>query len=418
MAAKDEEKKGYVVRSYRVRLYDRHMNWLLLTKDLYNRVARHFFEVLCRKSELLAQTDFQLLRTLEVLCVGTKEMKAKEESPEAPLEQFPKIPLYFRRSAINAAITMVRKDINNSCSLVGREKICQMEFPMTLYQGMYREFGGQSIELKLYNGSKWVWICYPFTGRELPENSRRMSPMLILDKKQAYLDVPLQFTVSDIRTVKERMKEEEYVCAVSFPDYDVAAVAVVMDKTGKEQTYRFFRGGNQRENQRQRIQEQLNKSRESRKTVGEEENKSLYNRLQRLNSHYAHTVSRQILEFCLEQNIKLVVVPNYEEAINFQNKRYLKTDSYRWLGRSIMKNLKYKAFQKGIVVTSVKPYRITQICSECGEKIRRYNEGHAASAVYYGGRLFVCPNGHKGNTAQNSARNIGKLFLGYYKEQP
>lgn len=415
-----KEKTGYAVRSYRVRLYDRHMNWLMLTKELYNRVAGHFFEVLCRKKELLVQADFQLLRTLEVLCIGTKEMKARKERPEAPLEQFPKIPLYFRRSAINAAITMVRKNTNNSCSEADRETepASRMEFPMILYQGMYREFCEQTIEIKLYDGNGWKWVRYPFTGRTLPSDCRRMSPMLILEEKQAYLDVPVEFTVSDIRTVRERMAEEEYICAVSFPDYDVAAVAVVMDKTGKEQTYRFFRGGNQRENQRQRIQEQLKKSRESRKIVGEEENKSLYNRLRRLNSHYAHTVSRQILEFCMEQNVKLVVVPNYEEAINFQNKRYLKNDSYRWLGRSIMKNLKYKAFQKGIVVTSVKPYCITQSCSECGEKIRRYNEGYTASEVYYGGKLFVCPNGHKGNTAQNSARNIGKLFLGYYNEQP
>lgn len=56
----------------------------------------------------------------------------------------------------------------------------------------------------------------------------------------------------------------------------------------------------------------------------------------------------------------------------------MKTDEHRWLGKSIIKNLKYKAFQKGIIVTSVRPYHISDSCSECGAKIRKYNEGHTA----------------------------------------
>lgn len=417
MIMKENGKTGYSIRSYRVRLYDRHLTWLKCTKTLYNHVSLHFYKVICQRSELLEQSDFQLLRTLEMLCIGTKEMKAKKELPEAPLTDFPKIPLYFRRSAINAAVTMARRNSNNSCSLTGLLESSMPEFPMTLYQGMYREFNDQTIELKLYDGSRWRWVRYPFTGRELPTECHRMSPLLVIEKKQAYLDVPLKFTVSDVRTVKERMKEEEYICAVAFPDYDVTAVAVVLDKEGKEQACSFFRGGKQREYQRQRLLEQLKRSQNSRKKNGENANKALFKKLQKLNSHYAHTISRQILAFCQAQELKVIVVPNYEETIDFTKKQYLKTDSYRWLGRTMIKNLKYKAFQEGIIVTSVKPYQTTKLCSECGEKIRRYNEGHSASETYYGGKLFLCPNGHKGNVAQNSARNIGRLFLGYYQEQ-
>ena len=29
---------------------------------------------------------------------------------------------------------------------------------------------------------------------------------------------------------------------------------------------------------------------------------------------------------------------------------------------------------------------------------------------YFGGRLFVCKNGHQGNAALNAAKNIGYLF--------
>ena len=145
------------------------------------------------------------------------------------------------------------------------------------------------------------------------------------------------------------------------------------------------------------------------------ENATLYAELKELNRYYAHSISRQILDYCLEQNIKVVVVPNYEAGIDFRDKKYLKTDAYRWLGRSIIKNLKYKAFGQGVVVTSIRPYHISDCCSECGAKIRKYNEGHTAGQNYYGGKLFLCPNGHKGNTARNTARNVGKSFLTYYQ---
>lgn len=411
MAVQKQEKTGYIILTYRLRLYDRHMKLLLDTKHLYNQVAAHFFAVLCQRKSLLELSDFLLLRELEALCIGTKEQKKKGRPPEFPLADFPKIPLYFRRSAINAAITMVRKNSNN-----GWKQEEALDFPMVLYQGMYQEFNDRSIELKLFDGNGWKWFKFPFTGRDFPDGAKKLSPTLMFRKKQAYLNVPVRMEVSDIRTVKERMLQEEYLCAVAFPDYDVSAAAVIMDKQGNAVKSCFFRGGKEREHQRKKLQERLEKSRNSRGFSGPEENKSIYTEMRRLNRHFAHTISKQLLDYCVQQEIKLIVAPNYEDSIDFRDKQYLKTDSYRWLGRSIIKNLKYKAFREGIVVTSVKPYKISRICSECGEEIQRYNEGHAAGSAYLGGKLFTCPNGHSGNAAENSARNIGKLFLGYFTE--
>ena len=401
---------GHSTRTYRVRLYDRHFAWLESTKELYGQVVRHFFEVLAKDEELLAQSDFLLLRTLETLCIGTKEMKAAGKKPEYPLADFPKVPLYFRRSAINTAIDLARKKAGN------------MNPNMVLYKGMYQNFTDTTIDLKLYNGEKWVWVTYPFSGRMFPKEAERLSPMLVIQKKTAWLEVPLSFEVEDVRTIKERMETEERICALAFPDNDALAVAVLLDREGKELEHRFFRGGKQKEEQRRRILDRIRVSEESRgmrtreqKPEMPKENATLYAELKELNRYYAHSISRQILDYCLEQNIKVVVVPNYEAGIDFRDKKYLKTDAYRWLGRSIIKNLKYKAFGQGVVVTSIRPYHISDCCSECGTKIRKYNEGHTAGQNYYGGKLFLCPNGHKGNTARNTARNVGKSFLTYYQ---
>lgn len=399
---------GHTTLTYRVRLYDRHFDRLKETKELYDRVVKHFFDVLVKEEELLVQSDFLLLRVLEAKCIGTKEMKAAGVKTPYPLEGFPKVPLYFRRSAINTAIDLARK------------KAETLNPNMVLYKGMYRNFTDKTIDIKLLCGSKWEWFIYPFSGREFPEGAVRLSPMLVLNKKTAWLEVPLSFEVEDVRTVKERMKTEECICAMAFPDNDTLAVAVLLDRNGKELEHKFFRGGKAKEEQRRKVLEKIRLSEKSRgveagKQAGKmPENSSLYAEVKDINRHYAHSISRQIINYCLRQNIKVIVVPNYEKSIDFADKRYLKTDAYRWLGRSIIKNLKYKAFGAGIVVTSVKPYHMADCCSECGEKIRRYNRGHSAGKNYYGGKLFTCPNGHSGNAAENTARNIGKSFLTYF----
>ncbi len=91
--------------------------------------------------------------------------------------------------------------------------------------------------------------------------------------------------------------------------------------------------------------------------------------------------------------------------------RFLKTGEYDWIGRKIIRFLKYKSFQAGIVVSTIRPYHISDTCSECGMSIQKYNEGHRPGKKYYGGKLFICPSGHRGNTAENTAKNIGRHFL-------
>ena len=82
--------------------------------------------------------------------------------------------------------------------------------------------------------------------------------------KNVYLNIPVSLEVSDIRTVKERMSEEERICAISFPDYDVFAVAVILSKEGKVLGKKFFHGGKQKEQQRKQILRRLKESKESR----------------------------------------------------------------------------------------------------------------------------------------------------------
>ncbi len=436
-----EEKLGFITVTYRVRLYNRHQKWLIHTRQLYNRVVWHYYQILRSKEELLEQGNFLVLRALEEMSIGTKEMKAQGKEPLWKLENLPKIPLYFRRAAINAAIGLARTSFT-SCKKRGKEKeetFSQvMDASPVFYKGMYREFQRDSIQLKLYNGEKWVWVTYPYTGREFPLEGTFLSPTLKVEKKAAYLHVPIEKRINYAGTVREQVKEGKRICAVAFPDQNNLAVCAILEGDGSFVGSYFISGGRAREAQRRKVLERLEKSRKSRGFYKERktrtgdggiekierdsseqgrENQVLYQKLEQINQYYVHKVSREILEYCKRNRIGVIVVPNYENSISFQKKAYLKTNSFRWQGRGIIRNLKYKAFQEGILVTSIRPHLISACCSECGEKIQRYNEGHKASQNYYGGQLFVCPNGHRGNAALNTAKNIGRYFLRSFKKE-
>ena len=61
MEYENKKQSGHTILTYRVRLYKRHFDWLKMTKELYDRVVKHFFFVLSKEEALLEQSDFLLL---------------------------------------------------------------------------------------------------------------------------------------------------------------------------------------------------------------------------------------------------------------------------------------------------------------------------------------------------------------------
>lgn len=424
-----EEKTGDITLTYRLRFYDKHLDWLWQTKVLYNKVVEYYYRLLGEHLELLDFGSYALMRELEVMTIGTKEMKRNGQTVLYPLQGFPSIPLYFRRAAINCAIGLVHSfqvQRQEAGVLLKGQDFISSGIPLfsvspVYYKGMYKEITENSIQLKVFTGEKWVWNCYRFSGRPLPKDAVLLSPVICIEKKQAYLHVPVKKTVKDIRTMKEKMRTEKRILAVSFPGSDSIAVAAVMTREGEFEKAIFFHGGLQMKAKKSKWKSQLKKVKKmqikddtngEKKAAGERYRRKIQN----INEYYAHLISRRILDYCIEQQIGVIAVPNYRRAIDFSKKHYLGTDAYEWIGRRIIRFLKYKAFSEGILVSAVPIRHISDCCNECGAEIRRYNEGHIPSKNYFGGQLFICPNGHRGNSGLNTAKNVGKRLLSYYQQ--
>lgn len=405
-----QKKLGHTTITYRFRLYEKHQERFQATKRLYNLVVKHYYEILKERLGLLELSGHELLRELERMSVGTKEMKAACQEPEYPLVGMMKVPLYFRRAAINNAAGLMRRGMEQDGHHDTEKELFQLS--PVYYKGMYRNWNQEekSIELKLYDGEKWSWGKYRYTGRDLPENGVCQSPVLVVGKKDVQLHVPVELPVEDTRTIKERMQEEERILAVAFPGDDSMAIGAVLNRNGTLEATAFWKGGQQRKAVRNAYKKKI----EMQKATGQSGRK-YQEKTRNMNDFYAHQVSRRIVDYCIEQNIRVIAVPNYQRAIDFGDKQYLKTDNFEWIGRRIIQYLKYKAYAQGIVVSSVPMYHISDTCSICGAKVKRYNEGYVPGKGSYGGSLYNCPNGHQGNSGLNAARNVGKRFLSFYQ---
>ncbi|MBP3609562.1 MAG: transposase [Lachnospiraceae bacterium] len=405
-----EKSKGFCTMTYCFRLYCTETAWLQETKKIYNEVLRFYYEILAKEPELRNQGKQQLLRELEIISVGTKEVR----NTKYPVT-FGKVPLYFRRAAINDAIRLYRSF--ESGQEHGTKQAKSFQASPVYYKGMYKEFTKESICLKLYDGHRWNWItCRVDTcGRDFAATERMLSPLLNIGERKTMLHVPVQETVEDVRTVKERLDAAEMICAVSFPGNDCMAVLVLLSSEGEFLESRFVRGGKELAHRRKRILKQIRKSRKCMggdlKTLPQEENKVLKEKIHHLTDNAAHRVSREVVSFCKDKKVSIIVVPNYKNTLDLNKFGYLSATNYDWLGRRIISYIKYKAFSEGIVTTTVSTKNISSKCYQCGAIIKKYNGESQPGERYYGGKNFVCPNGHKGNTYFNAAMNIGLNFL-------
>ncbi len=417
-----EKKAGYRIITYRFRLYSQRKDWLLETRDIYNRVLGFYMDVLLKEQGLSAiSSGQQIMRKLELLTVGARGQDSG--SIKYPLPE-KKAPLYFRRAAINEAIRIWKSWQKAGIHPMSLEEAEGKSFQASpiFYKGMYKDFTENHISLKLWNGEKWVWeSCRLDTcGRIFPAEGKRLSPVLKFSGGKIMLHVPVREEVEDIRTVKERFLAGEPVCGAAFPSNDCLAVLVILDRNGECTKSLFIREGKKLSHSKRQLLNRIKKNRssmgmegpeEKKKPLPEEENKYLKEKIRNLTNAYAHKVSRQIVDFCEKEGVCILAVPNYKQPINLNQIGYLSATSYDWLGRRIIGYLRYKAFGRGIVVTSVSTKGIASTCHICQEPVKRFNKRNKPSKNYYGGKNFICPNGHRGNSYFNEAMNIGRRFL-------
>lgn len=394
---------GYSITTKKLRLCCGHQEWLWRTQKFYNEIESFYYKLLLNRAELWGLGNQKTLRELEILTIMGRDKKI----PEVPLP-WEKVPLYFRRAAINSAIAAAKSHIARQNTLPGKEAEA-LHSAVTYYKGMYRDFSHKEITLKVWTGEEWKWMRCRLYGKAFPLQAELMSPSVILGKKYTMLHVPVKEFAADTTTVKKRIQEGRKICAIQFTNGDAFAVGTVCDRAGQETDVKFWGGGKEYTHHCSQIERKIEKSRESQ---GEEkksdENKKYWMHLKHLSEHYAHQVSTEIVRFCLEKQVSVIVLPKYKKEYT----DYVMIGAGNWkplhLSTKIRGYLLYKAWKAGILVIDVYAKGISESCARCGAPVTEINRKSDE---------YICQNGHRGNRSLNSARNLGRKCIHQFGKQ-
>lgn len=95
--------------------------------------------------------------------------------------------------------------------------------------------------------------------------------------------------------------------------------------------------------------------------------------------NYNHYLSRQIINFALENKAKVIQLENTSKLSSKRKKNYLLGD---WSYFQLQNFIEYKAKEYGISVKYVNTYKLSNTCSKCGKENKEYTQG----------KYFFCNN--------------------------
>ena len=398
-------KNGHYTTTYKTRFYTNQMEYLKLTQEIYNETIQKYYELIFKYPEFLELSRQKCLRELEKLTI----IGITGEKPAEYFEQ--NTPSELRRAAINQAIGLAKSYIEllkmseEDKKVKKPNKATTFNCSVTFYKGMYKNIEPNGkVSIKLYDGENWSWFDAKFKDWNFPEDAEILSPTLVITKNYVMAHIPVKRTIEDITPIKERMKDENIrICGIAFSNTDKPVTCVIIDRNGKLVKSLFVAGGNEYKNQITKIlnrqkknilkNKNLQKVRQNHQTYREKSN--------RIMTYYAHVISRQIVDFCLQNNAQVIVT-----ALATKDKAYYYTkgDKSRpiYLREKITEFVNYKAFREGILSTTVLRKDKASKCYKCDGKIESRK------------LKTVCENGHKLDYYFNYAMNVALDCLKKY----
>lgn len=285
-----EKPQYYSITVKKMNILTRHSDWLVKTQELYNQILEFYYNLYLDTFQDGRPGSMEALRTLEKLTIPGRD----RQPVQYPLP-WQKVPLYFRRAAINSAIAVASSYLSRE-----KQKIHSTSFTesVTCYKGMYRDFEGNAITLKIWTGEKWLWNRIKLRGNTIPEEGQMMSPSIVLKKTGPELHIPWKTFVKDGRTAKERMAAGEKICAVTFTNQDALTVCCVLNSDGAKENVFFVRGGAEYAHRCRQVTDKIKKSEASGSSGSSAiPNSRYWMKLKNLNDFYSHSISRQVINY-------------------------------------------------------------------------------------------------------------------------
>jgi IS605 OrfB family transposase len=322
---------------------------------------------------------------------------------------FPDFPFVYRRSVIKDAIGRVRSYLSNLANWQqadkkrGKPGLPGTNNHPTLYEGTFSlqldglDLRKTFVRLKVYDGSRWIWVNYPvkysryFEQRRTEPGWEQQSPKLILRKHSAELHVSQTKEIKAKKVVESKHDPDLVTVAV---DLNVKQLAVItVRQHGQIKATRFVSDHGLDQHRFRHLKRVAKKQWQTGPPVkGERSNRQLWAHIRRQNLDTAHKTAQAIVEVC-EQYPGCVLL--FERLRKIKPKggsksRRLNRKQANQLKGKINQLAKEKAYASGIVSVEVNPHGTSQYCSHCGAKGMRFSLVAEQRSSSKGGKLFIC----------------------------
>lgn len=341
------EASGYSIRTYSLRLHSEHPEWLEQNQKLFGEAETFYLRLLAGQEPLWKLGSQALMRELEKQTVPS----GSNPYPPNPLP-WEKLPSYFRRAAINTAITFWR-----SCQSRGQAELPEQVHGAALfYNRMYRNLSSTKVELRVWTGDSWKWLPCTLTGGSLPEQEgvQWLSPYTVKRQKYYMLHIPVRIPVYDMRKLQQRITAGEPICGVHFTNTDAFAVACIINSRGEQMAARYFKGGRQYRHQCRKALDAIARSNASHGADAQPNgNQRHWMYLKNVNEHWSHRISKEIVDFCREYGATVIAAADYHPDFSRAVMKSVGNWSPLHLSTRIRNCLLYKAWQNGILIANI-----------------------------------------------------------------
>lgn len=387
--------------TYKIKLNTEYKEYFILTNKLFNNSLKKYFELLVRNEKLLKLPRNNCVKQLEDLTVMTKSKKETGEIPEYYFEQ--NIPVRFRKAVICKAIGYAKVYFyNNKKNKQDSSSYIKIDAPTVFYKGTYRYSKDGQVSFQLFNGEKWDWYTSKLSNWEIIKDEKKLSPKVVIQKNCIMAHIPVEKDIEEIEQQKIKKDNELKVCGVVFTNTDNFAVCVGLDDKGQLIKSLFISGGNKYKDSIKRLLGKI--KRNNTQINSENDYKKYWKKIIRINQYHAHYVSRKIIEFCKNNNIKVISITEsndtrLEPISAYKHIKNVSTPIE--LSKKIIECLNYKASIENIFI--IKSYiNAYNKCYKCLKPVKEIKSKNLK---------IVCEEGHKSDYYLNAAMNVGKTAL-------
>ena len=331
---------------------------------------------------------------------------------------FYKLPSYFRRAAISAALGAVssyRSLLKNweDAGQAGRKPklvVKQNAMPVFFKDNMSRSDAmligrSENVELKLYNGSDWVWVSIPCRKQDVKylvnhwQGVGASAPTLVAERKPAHKSayyLRYAFEEKCTLSLRDQPLESTTVLAVDL-GINTDAVCSVMKADGTVVARKFIDFPMEKD----RLYHLLNRIKRLQRehgpaTGGIHE----WAKARRLNEDLARKISSAIIGFASLYGVNNIVF----EHLDMQKKKWgsKKQRLHMWRKMDIQHRVEHQAHRRLIRVSRICAWGTSRLAFDGSGRLERNRCNHA---------LAVFANGKQYNCDLSASYNIGARYF-------